>query len=216
MDIHDLTSAYALDALDDVERADYEAHLAQCEPCREELASLTEAAAALAWAVESPAPPAELRARLLDAAAAGRENVVPLHRRRLWQGVSAVAACAAVGLGIWAATLNSTLHRERARAAAIQVVALHGRTGMLAVTGSRDAVLVVDRLPSAPSGMTYEAWVIPKGGKPQAAGTFVGGHGLATVHLGMKVPRGAIVAATLEHAPGADAPTSKPLLTAQT
>ena len=35
---NELTAAYALDALDAHEREDYEAHLAQCESCRAELA----------------------------------------------------------------------------------------------------------------------------------------------------------------------------------
>ncbi|MES1247291.1 MAG: anti-sigma factor, partial [Actinomycetota bacterium] len=123
-------------------------------------------------------------------------------------------ACAAVGLGVWAATLNHTLSRERASAA--QIVALQGRPGLVAVDHARNAVLVVDRLPSAPAGMTYEAWVIPKGGAPHAAGMFTGSGGMAMVHLGMKVPRGATVAATVEHAGGAAAPTSAPILEAQT
>jgi anti-sigma-K factor RskA len=213
VDVHDLTPAYALHALDDDERATYETHLAQCERCRTELALLQESAGALAWAVEAPPPPPRLRARILDAATGG--DVVPFRpRRRLWQGLAAVAACAAVGLGIWAATLSRTLHHERASAA--QVVELQGRRGMVAVTRARDAVLVVDELPSAPAGMTYEAWVIPKGGAPEAAGMFKGTGGLAMVHLRMKVPRGAVVAATIEHAGGADAPTSTPILTAQT
>ena len=211
MDVHDLTPAYALHALEAEERERYESHLAQCERCREELALLQESASALAWAVQSPAPAPRLRMRILDAVGG---NVVPLRpRRRVWQSVAAVAACAAVGLGIWAATLNDTLHHERAAAA--QVVELQGRTGFVAVDRARDAVLVIDKLPSAPAGMTYEAWVIPKGDTPHAAGTFAGSGGMAMVHLGMKVPRGAVVAATLEHGQ-VDAPTSKPLLEAQT
>ena len=114
MDAHDLTAAYALHALDEGERGRYEEHLPRCERCRDELAVLTESAAALGWAVESPAPPPELRQRILDAAAAGRDNVVPLRARRpVWQGIAAVAACAAAGLGIWAATLHNSLARER-------------------------------------------------------------------------------------------------------
>ena len=214
MDVHDLTAAYALDALDDVEREQYEAHLAQCARCRDELAQLSEAAAALAWAVESPAPPPALRGRILDEAGAGRGNVVPLvRRRRVWPGLAAVAACAAVGLGVWAATLSSTLHDERA--SAVQLIELHGRSGMLAVTHERNATLIVEKLPAAPAGMTYEAWVIPKEGAPQPAGTFKGG-GVAMLHLGMKVPHGAVVAATIEHAGGSKQPTSKPLFSAQT
>ena len=38
--LHDLTAAYALDALDDEDARAYEEHLAHCERCRDELASL--------------------------------------------------------------------------------------------------------------------------------------------------------------------------------
>jgi len=219
LDVHDLTAAYALHALDERERAAYEAHLAHCERCREELAQLTESAAALAWAVESPPPPPALRARIL----AG--NVVPLRaRHRPWRAVAAVAACAAVGLGIWSATLSHSLGRERAHSSALAIAAdpasrkidLRGHAGMLAVSPHGDAVLVVSKLPAAPHGMTYEAWVIPAGGAPQRAGTFDGGGRMTMVELGRAVPKGATVAATMERDGGVDAPTSRPLLSAQT
>src|SRR5581483_8331611 len=109
MDVHELTAAYALDALDDDDRARFEAHLPQCERCRSELAGLAETAGALALAAPPAAPPEALRARILDAAAAERENVVPLRPRGWLTGglaaATAVAACAAIGLGIWGATL---------------------------------------------------------------------------------------------------------------
>jgi anti-sigma factor RsiW len=223
MDTHDLTAAYALHALDDVEREQYEEHLAQCERCREELAVLTESASALAWAVESPVPPPTLRARILDATRA--DNVVPLRQRarRPWQGIAAVAACAAIGLGIWGATQHNSLTHERAHAAALRIVAdpasrkvgLHGRSGMVAVAPNGDGVLVVEHLPAAPAGMTYEAWVIPRGGKPQRAAVFHGGEDMTMVKLSMHVPRGATIAATVEKHGGSDRPTSRPLLSAQ-
>ena len=78
MDVHDLTAAYALDALDAEEAREYESHLATCKECQEELARLGSAAGALAFAVESPAPPPDLRQRILDAAVGERENVVSL------------------------------------------------------------------------------------------------------------------------------------------
>lgn len=224
MDTHDLTAAYALHALDDAERETYEQHLAQCERCRQELAVLTESAAALAWAVESPAPPAQLRRRVLDATAG--DNVVPLRARirRPWQAIAAVAACAAIGLGIWGSTVNNSLHRERAHTSALKIVVdpasrkieLRGKSGMVAVAPSGEGVLVVEHLPAAPAGMTYEAWVIPHGGKPQRAGVFHGGDGMTMVKLGKRVPRGAVVAATVELHGGADAPTQQPILSAET
>ena len=79
--LHDLTAAYALDALGSEDARAYEAHLAHCDRCREELAELSDAAGALAYATEAPAPSAELRARILQQAARERMNVVPLRPR---------------------------------------------------------------------------------------------------------------------------------------
>jgi len=79
--LHDLTAAYALDALDPEDARGYEAHLARCERCREELASLSETANALAYATEAPAPPPELRARILQEVRDERPNVAPLRPR---------------------------------------------------------------------------------------------------------------------------------------
>ena len=59
-DVHTLVGAYAVDAVDDVERAAFERHLLDCQTCRLELASLREAAVLLA-AVEQVEPPVRLR-----------------------------------------------------------------------------------------------------------------------------------------------------------
>ena len=102
--VHDLTAAYALDALDERERAEYEAHLATCEACRAELASLQEGAASLAYSVPAPAPPLQLRERILQQARSERSNVVPLRRSRVNYALgaaAAVAATVAIALGIW-------------------------------------------------------------------------------------------------------------------
>ncbi len=69
-DIHALSGAYAVDALDDIERVGFERHLAGCATCRAEVASLREAAAALADDV-ALAPPPELRAAVLEGISAG-------------------------------------------------------------------------------------------------------------------------------------------------
>ena len=233
MDVHELTAAYALDALEGQERDAYEAHLGRCAECREELARLGETAAALAWGVESPAPPPALRARILDAAAAERENVIPLPARGAWvfratAAVAAVAACAAIGLGVWASTLSHSLDKERtaraAEARAMQIytdpaatrVSLRGKPGTLAVDRTGRGVLVVRQLPAAPGDRTYEAWVIPPGGKPIKAGLFKGGDSMTLVPLDQPVPAGSVVAATVERAGGVEAPTQSPFLTAQT
>jgi anti-sigma factor RsiW len=231
MDAHDLTAAYALDALDADDREAYEAHLGQCEDCRAELATLGEAATALAWAVASPAPPQQLRDRILGAAAAERQNVVPFPGPRQWlfratAAAAAVAACVAIGLGVWAGSLSHSLSSERsahasaARATEIladpasRKVELQGGNGMVAVDPAGRGVLVVRRLPAAPAGKTYEAWVIT-GGKAKRAGLFHGGDSPTMLTLDETVPRGSVVAATMERQGGVDKPTETPIFSAQ-
>jgi anti-sigma factor RsiW len=221
--MHDLTAAYALGALDATESRQYEDHLATCEVCREQLAELGEAASALAFAVESPAPPEALRGRILERARAERPNVVPLRSRRTVaiSAIAAVAAVAAIGLGIWSASLSSSLDRERSARQSVERlladptntrVGVSGtNTGTLFVGRDDKATLVVSGLERAPSGRTYEAWVI-KDNKPVRAGTFAGGRTTTVVPLEHQVPSGAIVAVTLEREPGADAPHGKILL----
>ncbi|GAA5035511.1 anti-sigma factor [Terrabacter aeriphilus] len=72
-DIHALSGAYAVDALDDVERARFERHLTGCSACRAEVESLVAAAVQLSVLTEV-APPPSLRARVL----ADIANVRPL------------------------------------------------------------------------------------------------------------------------------------------
>ena len=72
-DIHALSGAYAVDALDDGERTQFERHLAECPDCRSEVDSLREAAALLAETTATT-PSAELRDRVL----ADIVNVRPL------------------------------------------------------------------------------------------------------------------------------------------
>jgi anti-sigma-K factor RskA len=230
--LHELTAPYALDALDADERRAYEAHLARCDRCRDDLASFSDTAGLLAYAAAGPAPPAQLRKRILSAAAVERENVVPLVRRRAFQavaGVAAVAVAAVIGLAVWAASLSSDLSSKRAaladerRAAAIMAtpgarrIPLTGRTGTLVVAPSGEAALAVQRLPAAPAGKTYELWVIPGGGgKPKPAGFLRGGGSVSTAVLRLRVPGSGTVAATVEPGHGSPQPTSKPFLTAET
>ncbi|HZP74075.1 MAG TPA: anti-sigma factor [Gaiellaceae bacterium] len=217
-DLHTLSAPYALDALTAEERALFEEHLSTCERCRAELAGLADAASSLAFAVEGPEPPAELRGRILAAARSEPSNVVPLRPRRpvfalAAASLAAVAAAAAVGLGVWAGTLHHSLSREQAAVRVLgnpssRHIAVSGAKGELVVAPSGQAVLAL-RLPAAPKGKTYEAWVA----SPQVhrAGEFAGG----TTVLPVRVPRGARVMVTVERAGGVDAPTSHPVLVAQ-
>jgi anti-sigma factor RsiW len=216
-DLHELSALYALDVLDADERARFEEHLVACDRCTSDLAGLRDAATALAF-VESPAPPTALRARIITAARAEPSNVVALPTRRSAAMSAAVAfavaaSAAAVGFGIWAATLHHSLAQERSATSVLRDplsrhVALQGTPGELVVAPSGDAVLTLS-LPSPPTGRTYEAWVASPAVQP--AGVFTGG----LVKLSRRVPRGALVMVTLERSGGVDAPTQQPLLRAR-
>ncbi|MEU7902960.1 anti-sigma factor [Actinoplanes sp. NPDC049118] len=114
-DIHALVGAYALDAVDDLERVSFERHIADCETCRTEVDELRGTASRLAdstWSV----PPPRLRAEVL--AAVGRTRQLPpveSARPRAdaraaaprWRRYTAAAAAAGIlaagaGAAVWA------------------------------------------------------------------------------------------------------------------
>lgn len=71
-DLHSTVGAYAADALDPVERVDFETHLADCRSCQIEASEFAETLARLAPLVAA-APPAALRATVLTSVAGVRQ-----------------------------------------------------------------------------------------------------------------------------------------------
>ncbi len=70
---HTLAGAYAMDAISEPDRARFEAHLARCQECAQEIASLREATARLAGATAATPPPG-LKERVMAAAAMTRQQ----------------------------------------------------------------------------------------------------------------------------------------------
>jgi hypothetical protein len=228
-ELHDLTVAYALDALD-ADEAEARAHLARCERCRVELAALTETAGARLGGRRARRRP---RCARDPRRCGGRErtNVVPLPGRPPGSSRATAAAAAVAARSDRARHLGraavAPLHHERSarqrprRPAAILAdpasrrIVITGGSGLVAVNPDGDGVLVVRKLPAAPAGKTYEAWVIPPGGAPKPAGLSRGGTAATTGRRGDPGPRGAVVAATIERAGGAVAPTGTPIFSAR-
>jgi anti-sigma-K factor RskA len=209
-DPHANVAPYALDALDPLEEREFEEHLASCERCREELASLREATAALAYGAAGPAPPPELKLRILESAKAERSKVIPLQARRRWASriaaAAALAAAFALGVGVWSTTRsNSDPLASVLAMPGAKLVSIQGH-GVVAVAPDGSAAVALT-LPDAPAGKTYEAWVIRKGAA-RPAGIFSGS---AVFKLQRSVARGSVVAVTLEPDGGVDQPTTKPL-----
>ncbi|MFD0023322.1 anti-sigma factor domain-containing protein [Streptomyces sp. NPDC058382] len=128
--LHTLTGAYALHALPESERREFERHLGDCEACSVEVRELSETATRLGLAV-STAPSRELRARVLQEVATVRQESPSSGRRARSGGGGgvgragrwpkfALAAClaAAAGLGGVAVWQNQEAQdaREDARA----------------------------------------------------------------------------------------------------
>lgn len=70
--MHTLAGAFALDAVNDVERAEFARHLEQCESCAQEVAELRATAARLGAAMAEEPPP-EFKDRVLAAMHATRQ-----------------------------------------------------------------------------------------------------------------------------------------------
>jgi anti-sigma-K factor RskA len=240
-DVHALTGAYALDALDDIERRRFEAHLAGCADCASEVAGLRETAARLGAAMSEP-PPDRLRQQVLHRITTTTQVAPPRRAtrsgtRRVWTlrlvaAAAAVALAAAVGLGVYAwqtahqlATAQEQLAQTQARYGAIgailaetdaQASSVTGPEGISAfVMASREAnraVLVVSNLPPLDSGRTYQAWLIGAG-DPRSAGLFQAGTTEAIPSLAFGALDGArTIAVTVEPAGGSTRPTTSPLL----
>jgi anti-sigma-K factor RskA len=83
--------------------------------------------------------------------------------------------------------------------------------GRLVVDPDGRAALVLTDLGPAPSGQTYQAWII-EDDNPISAGIFPGENGLDVVLLDGDVADGEVVAVTVEQAGGAETPRLPPII----
>lgn len=106
-DMHTLTGAFAVDALSEMERAQFERHLRECVPCAQEVLELQVTATRLGAALAEEPPP-DLKRRVLAQAMATRQQTPRARfepgervkdRRRVprW-AIGAATAAAVVGL----------------------------------------------------------------------------------------------------------------------
>jgi len=236
----DLAAAYALGALDDEERREFEAYLAEHSVLQAEVEELGEAARLLALAPPEYEPPPDLRRNLLQRVGgeAGTAFADRRQRSRLGAllgpaglGTAAAALAVLVGLVVWNLSLQDSNEElradvrelqgeaQRADAGEIRTYELQGSGaasgahGQVMTTGEGPAVLVAQDLPPAPEGQVYEAWVLHDG-VPQPAGLFEPTGESAAANIEAPLEGADAVAVTLEPDEGSPMPTSDVLLTA--
>lgn len=237
-DVHTLTGAYVCDALGADERAAFEAHMDQCPECAAEVRELREVAAIMAVAV-AERPPASLKAAV-DAEIGVTRQAPPVTagsgaagsgsgggRRRLRAAWSVAAALALVvgGLGWRAVDQDHQISALNAQSAQISrlLAAPDADTTRATVAGGGSALVIDSRslneaavsftgLAGAPSGKTYQLWLMTSDGSARSVGLMQASPSRPLLVQGLA---GEIeVGMTIEPAGGSARPTSVPVMVA--
>ncbi len=238
----DLLPAYALDAVDDLERRAVERLLDTDEDARRALAEYRAVGSAL---VPDVAPPESLRAQVLGRvdelraeppidmpAETQAEEPTPLDRRarprrRRW-AVAGVAAAAVVaiavptGVAVHQAQQRSHLEDQAHTVAAMLadpraqlVTGTMSTGGDVSVLVSGDQVLFTGAgMPAAGSGKDYQLWRSTDGKTMVSVGLVHADSGSAAVLF--DAPGDSVFAVTVEPAGGSEQPTSAPVVALQT
>lgn len=233
-DLHTLTGAYALDALDDIERVAFEAHLAECEACTEEVLGLRATGAMLGLAAAVTPDDAFRRRLMLEVRStrqqpplAGSETgrVLPLLRRarttsRALLAVAAALVVLAGGLGVGVVReqqRNSSMEQAAADVASVLAAAdartltgtgQQGSSARVIVSRSKgSAVFVGQTLPDVGRDHALQLWVLGDG-NPRSVGLV--GDRVTIVAHGVKP--GLRLGVTVEPAGGSVQPTTAPIM----
>ena len=193
-ELHTLVGAYAMDAISAPDRARFERHLAGCQECAQEIASLREATARLATATAVPPPPG-LKERVLTAAAQTRQHAPEVSEagflasrarprwlpRRLTIAAAAAAAAvvvaAAVVFGVSNGSISGQLSQDRATSQQVAAVLTArdatmmtgtvrgGGTVTIVMSHARHAlVFTAADLRPLPASRSYELWLVGPAG----------------------------------------------------
>ena len=219
-DLHALAGAYALDALDDDERARFEAHLKSCDRCRIEVAEFRSVAHALAEQ-QQVEPPASLKAAVLAQVSETRQDapsVVSLSRSRFGRAQSVLAVAAAVALLVVGAVVFSrpdTDPTTEVVSAPDAVVATldttgDGQSGTVQIVWSDDqnqVAVIASDLVDPGEGMAYALWFLLEDGVAPA-GLFSPDDGAVTAVLDVDDVDTTGWGITIEPETGSEQPTT--------
>ncbi len=233
-DLHMLTGAYALDALDPDERSSFQGHMASCESCREEVAGLQATGAMLGLAA-AVAPDDAFGRRVMAQVRTTRQQpplteaggaVLPMVLRRARTTSRALLAVAAA-LVVVAGTLGGVAVHERQRADQIAAATAavtsvlsapdariiagrgdHGSTASAVLSPSRSsAVFVGQTMPDVDADHALQLWVLGEG-NPISVGLL----DPAQPIVAHDVKPGLRLGVTVEPAGGSTKPTTPPIM----
>jgi anti-sigma-K factor RskA len=239
-DVHTLTGAYAVDALDGEELERFEAHLEECGACRREVEELQATAAQLGSA-SFETPPAHLKGDVMAAIDRTRQlpplprprpeedatSATPLAARRPWHQrllapAAAVLALVVIGQTAIIANMSDRLGSIEATApvddllgaADLMTVEVDDggtRARLLASPTMGEGMFVVDGMTPAPGEQDYQLWLITADAAiPAGIVEIVDGHGMQMVTG--DIASVVALGVTMEPAGGSSQPTSDPIM----
>lgn len=224
-DIHDWSGAYALDALDDLERQRFEHHLSTCPTCPADVLAYRQVAASLP--VEPLAGSTALRTRVLQEASttpqlsstarAPRRRSLPTTFVLVAAAFALFAAAGSVTLSVVtdrrAVVAEASLDRIAAVMAAPDVV-VRGQTvqgtTVSVISASTGTVIFPGSLPALPADQAYQYWWIVDG-SPASLAVGEGGGATSPVFVDEQLT-GGLVGITAEPATGSPQPTTDPVV----
>ena len=228
-DTHVLSGAYPLDAVDDLERAAFERHLATCAACRVEVSGFRSTTLQLSLLIGAT-PPQGLRQQVLDGISMVRPlppqvtrtagRLIEVRGRQMrFRWLAAAAAVVALGGGTGAAlhSWNRQTQTQVSLADRViqapdaqrfqQVVTTGGTATLVRSRSLGKAVIMTRNLAAAPAGKVYQLWLRPAGGSFISAGLLSTGADQSVVldgDVGTAVGAGL----SLEPAGGSSRPTT--------
>ncbi len=238
-DAHTLAGAYAMDAIAELDRVRFERHLAGCEECTQEVASLREATARLAGATAF-SPPPELKERVMAAAAAIRQQppvTEPQAAAKPWFArrrvrirlvlATATAAVTAVAVlfGVNNGSMRGQLGRDQASSQQVAAVLTARdatmRTGTVRGGGTvtivmshsmRELVFTAADLRALPAAWGYELWLAGPAGDRAVSLLPAARHGMAGPVVASGLRPGDHLVLTAEPSASASRPTTPMML----
>jgi hypothetical protein len=232
-ELQDDYATYALGALDGPELNELREHLGrQCATCTAGVRDAQGLVARMAMAVKQVDPPKRLRARVISTVKSEVRGT-----RMAWVFALTTAFSLFAAVHIWLRHQEShrefiafeqqfkNLQAENGRLnetlslledpAAKEVTFGKGARGRVVISPKHGVAFSGQNMAALAPGKTYEMWIIPKGGKPQPAGTFAPSADGSALHLQpgpVDVASTAAVAVSIENEGGVASPTADQII----